>query len=320
MADKTAKKKPSVRRIMQNSHPQHVKDTLAFIKKTGCLAVDLYAGKEPVVLCSSIPKQEGNVLYLIQDAVEKGYDKEKNGNYYVAKGAIIADNSKFNLREDLTIDDVKPTIQCYFDKPTYGEKDKSRFIQVVNATHLKKFVGHNVDVPEDVQEKVVNILKGTIKNVEVGSNKEGLATYQALSDTAKIPEIDDKKQHLKDIIYMVASSEVYNKKMQKEYHKFKREISKEEQLLLKHYVAGKLRRRLDLGADERNGWHRENAVDRKHAEDLLLKKESLLFDIERRAEGIVAALEDTYFKDMIPEKNKAKDKTKSNDNTNDMSI
>ena len=318
MADKKAK--PSVRRIMQNTRKQHTKDTLNFIKKTGSLPVDLYAGKEPVVLCSSIPKQEENVLYLIHDAVVKGYDKEKNGNYYVNKAAIKAPNSKFPLKDGLSIDDTKPTVQCFFDKPILNGRDKSRFNEVVNATFIKKFVGHNVDVPEDIQEKAVNALKANIKHIEIGSNKEGLASYQALIDTAKIPEIDDKKQHLKDIVFMVASSEVYNKKMQKVWHKFKREISKEEQLLLKHYLAGALRRRLGLGADERNNWARENAVERKHAEDLLGKKESLLFDIERRAEGITRALEETYFKDMIPEKNVSKNKVQNKDNANDMSM
>lgn len=311
----------SVRKIIENRRAEDTRREIAFIEKTGNMTVDVYNGLKPKTLGGKMPKMTAdNEIFLIQHAVLNGYHDKPNGNCYVEAGAVLAAKT-MKLRKG---EEMNKSVQAYWDNGT--GKDKSYFIDVVNAAQLEKFYPHNKLVPAAQLEEVIKALKEkALPKIEEGSTKDGKAWYDAAKDVAYIPKENgtsaDRYRYMKDVIYMAASREVAKRNMEAFKKKnegvtitfHNREVSKPEQLLLKHFVAYQLRMRVQLGADERNGLSRDSKDAVKDAVALLKRDEKMRSNIARRGAGIAYAMEQAYFKDIIKDKGKDNSKTDEKD-------
>lgn len=302
------KDKQTVRKIMENRRAEANRREIAYIAKTGNLTVDAYAGFKPKTLGKNVPRLTAdNEFLLIQHAVLNGFDKEACGNCYVDVNAV-KNGKTMKLREGET---VKKVMQAEWDTVRKDGKDKSHFVEVVNASQLEKFAPHNKLVTGEQREAVIKALeKKAFNKLETGSTKDGKPKYDAVKDIAYIPETQDRVQYAKDLVYLAASREVAKRTMEKyvkenenvdiKFHN--REVGSSEQLLLKHFVAAQLRMKLQLGADERNGLGRENPASVKESVNMLKRDEKMLSNLSRRGGGITYKMETVYFKGVLSEK------------------
>ena len=310
------KQEVSNRKICETRRAEATRREIAFMEKTGNMTVDVYAGMEPKTLGGkAIPMLTADNKYMLkQNAVETGCHNKEAGNCYVAKGAIEAVNSKMKLRDG---EQMQPATQMFWDKDVKdGQKDKSYYVEVVNAAKLEKFVSHNKPISEETRDAVIKALEEkAFGKLDNEGTKDGKAWYDAAKDTAHVPKSDDKMQYMRDLVFAAASREVAKQTMRHAGIKFKREVSKAEQLMLKHFLASELRCKLQLGADERNGFNRESPSAKKDAINLLKRDEKMLFNVSRRAAGIAYALEQAHFKGLLADKSKdtEKDKAKATD-------
>ena len=315
------KQEVSNRKINETYRAEVTRKELAFIKKTGNLSVDMYNCKFDVKALGgkAMPiATEDNKYMLVQYAVEHGLDTKNAGNCFVAKGAVTAENSKLKLRDG---EELQPTRQMYWDK--YGEKkiegykDKSYYVEVVNASKLEKFVPHNKEISEEQRDAAIKALEEkAFSKLDNEGTKDGKAWYDAAKDIAHVPKTDDKEQYMKDLIFIAASREVAKQNMRHDAIRFNREVSKSEQLLVKHFLAHKLRTKFQLGSDERNGLSREPNKARNEAINLIERDEKMLFNVARRGGGIANAMENAYFKDILREVKK--EPVKAVENKNDL--
>ena len=313
----TDKKVSSARKRMEEGRREETNRVIAYIEKNGNMPADDYNNIAPKSVGTKMPFTAESKYSFIHNAVMTGCHNEKNGNCYVPLAAIESDKSSMELKDNV---EAKPTMQCYWDKPKYGAKDKSYFIKMVNAAKLKKFVSHNKEISDESLDKVIEAIeKKVLKNMDNVPSKEGLAYYDAAKDIAHVPKTDDKLQYAKDLIYMAASREALKETVRTNDIKFhnRDEGSKEERLMLKHFLACELRMKLQLGADSRNGFGREASASRKNAINLLKRDEKMLSNIERRAAGIAYAMEQEYFNGMIKDKD-TKKATKEQNKGNDI--
>ena len=167
--------------------------------------------------------------------------------------------------------------------------EKSRFTEVVNASKLQeKFVPHNKSVSLEEQKEVVKMLQEKfLSGMEDGARKDGLPKWDAAKNIAYVPASENEQQVMKDTIAMVSSSIVARDSVAGSEIRFKREVSKEEKILLRHFVASEIRTKLGLGPDERNGLSRESTTDKKNVVNAMKRNERLCGNVARRARGIV---------------------------------
>lgn len=310
------KQEVSNRKINETYRAEVTRRELAFIKKTGNLSIDLYNCKFDVKALGGKampPPSADNKFILRQYVVENNLNEKSAGNCFVAKGAVVATNSKLKLRDG---EELKPTRQMYWDKNgeknIKGYKDKSYYVEVVNASKLEKFIPHNNEITPESRDAVIEALKTqAFAKLENDGTKDGKAKYDSAKDVAHVPLSDDKEQYMKDLIYIAASREVAKQNMLHSGIRFNREISRSEQLLLKHFLACELRTKLQLGSDERNGLSREQSASRNNAIHLIERDEKMLFNVARRGAGIANAMENAYFKGLIQYKGK-EEKTSTN--------